>query len=167
MSKTNNSENKPRIYKADTHLQNKVGTGPLDEKAIERCQNVMNNNDVDFAPLAMEFLEKLENAIKSAIARKKSKEESIQEMTNAVMQLKANASTFHYTLIGNMANIMLSFLEGIQEIDNDAIAIVNAHHQTLKAIVLKKMSGDGGAIGKQMEDELKAACKRYFAKRMR
>ncbi|MCB1720984.1 MAG: hypothetical protein KDI11_04440 [Alphaproteobacteria bacterium] len=165
MSESNSSQNKVRVFKADKQLQQKVGTGPLDEAIVERCQDVMDRNDVDFAPLAMEFLGKLENAIKDVTAEKKSKEESVHEMTNAVMQLKANASTFHYNLIGNMANIMLSFLEGIQEIDNDAIAIVNAHHQTLKAIVLKKMSGDGGPIGKQMEDELKAACKRYFAKR--
>ena len=52
-----------KVIKASTNLQTKVGTGPLDEKTIERCQDVMDNNDVDFAPLAMEYLNKLEEAI--------------------------------------------------------------------------------------------------------
>lgn len=165
MPVTDSSDKDVKVFKADMALQGKIGTGPLDEKAVERAENVMENNDVDFAPLAMEYLDKLEAAIQGASSGSTEMGESVQNMTTPVMQLKANASTFKYNLIGNMANIMLSFLEGIKELDADAISIVAAHHQTLKAIVLKKMTGDGGPVGKQMEDELKAACKRYFAKR--
>ena len=152
-----------KVHKADASLQMKVGTGPLDEKTVERCQKVMDSNEVDFAPLAMEYLDKLENAIKNADSTEMNA--AIQNMTTPVMQLKANASTFHYNLIGNLANVMLSFLEAIKQLDEDALSIVAAHHQTLKVIVTKKMTGDGGPVGKQMEDELKSACKRYFAKR--
>jgi hypothetical protein len=154
-----------KVIKASTNLQTKVGTGPLDEKTIERCQDVMDNNDVDFAPLAMEYLNKLEEAITAVKSGSLSMKENVQAMTAPVMQLKANATTFKYSLIGNLANVMLSFLEGIKEIDGDVIAIVGAHHQTLKAIVLKKMSGDGGATGRVMEEELKGACARYFSKK--
>ena len=115
----------------------------------------------------MEYLNQLETAIEDAKNSDQSMKETLQSLTGPVMQLKANASTFKYDLIGNLANIMLSFLEAIQEMDDDAISIVAAHHQTLKAIVLKKMTGDGGPVGKQMEDELKGACKRYFLKRQK
>ena len=152
-----------RVHKADASLRMKVGTGPLDEKTIEKCQEVMDNNEVDFAPLAMEYLDKLEEAIGNA--DKVDMNTAIQNMTTPVMQLKANASTFHYNLIGNLANVMLSFLEAINEMDEDALSIVAAHHQTLKVIITKEMSGDGGVAGQQMEEELKNACKRYFTKR--
>lgn len=153
------------ILRANKSLQAKVGAGPLDERVVERCQKVMDSNTVDFAPLALEYLGKLEEAI--ALARNGSidMKQAVHDMTAPVMQLKANASTFKYTLIGSLANIMLSFLEAIKEMDSDVIAIVNAHHQTLKAIVLKKMTGDGGAVGKTMEEELKGACARYFSKK--
>jgi hypothetical protein len=154
-----------KVIKASAHLQAKVGTGPLDEKKVERAQDIMDNNDVDFTPLAMEYLNKLEEAIRISKTATLSMKENVQAMTSPVMQLKANASTFKYNLIGNLANVMLSFLEAIKEIDGDVIAIVGAHHQTLKAIVLKKMSGDGGATGRVMEEELKSACARYFSKK--
>ena len=156
-----------KVHKADKSLQARIGTGPLDDRVVERCQDVMDSNDVDFAPLAMEYLNQLETAIEDAKNSDQSMKETLQSLTGPVMQLKANASTFKYDLIGNLANIMLSFLEAIQEMDDDAISIVAAHHQTLKAIVLKKMTGDGGPVGKQMEDELKGACKRYFLKRQK
>ena len=154
-----------KVHSADKSLQARIGTGPLDERAVERSQKVMDNNTVDFAPMALEFLDELERAIAMCKKNDVLMEESIAAMTTPVMQLKANASTFRYNLIGNMANIMLSFLEAIQKLDEDAVAIVTAHHQTLKAIVTNKMAGDGGPVGQQMEDELKAACKRYFGKR--
>jgi hypothetical protein len=158
-------QNDVMIIKANMALQAKIGAGPLDEKVVERCQQVMENNTVDFAPLAMEYLDNLEAAIQNAKSGALDLKQATEEMTAPVMQLKANASTFKYNLIGNLANIMLSFLEAVKELDNDVIAIVGAHHQTLKAIILKKMSGDGGAVGKTMEEELKGACARYFSKR--
>lgn len=164
-SETQTAKKNIKVHKADKSLQARIGTGPLDEEALARSQNVMDTNTVDFAPMATEYLDNLEAAIKTAQNKETDMSEAIQGMTNPVMQLKANAATFQYDLVSNLANVMLSFLEAIKELDEDAISIVAAHHQTLKAIVLKKMTGDGGPAGKQMEEELRSACNRYFSKR--
>ncbi len=161
----NKEPNKPKIVKADTSLQQKIGTGKIDGRVIEECQTVIDNNDVDFAPLAQEYLDKLTVAIDKAKASDSGKAEAVHDLTAPVMQLKANATTFKYNLIGNLANVMLSFLEGIKELDRDAIAIIEAHQKTLTVIINKKMDGYGGAVGAQMEEELKKACDRYFAKK--
>lgn len=161
---TEKQPEKPRVIKANKTLQAKVGSGTINEGVIEKCQAVMDNNDVDFAPLAMEYLDKLNEAIKDAQKQNISTDEAVGNMTAPVMQLKANAPTFGYSLIGNLANVMLSFLESVKNLDSDAISIVIAHHKTLTAIVMKKMKGNGGAFGEQMESELKAACQRYFAR---
>jgi len=81
------------------------------------------------------------------------------------MTIKANAAMFNYDLITNLANVMLSFLESIKKLDKDVIEIVDAHHKTLTMIVLKKMKGDIGEPGKQLENELKGVCKRYFSRK--
>ena len=165
MQMSQNPESDVRVHKANKMLQAKVGTGKIDEKTVERCQKVMDNNDVEFAPVAKEFLDKLQVAIERTRKGELEKDDAVKAMTEPVMQLKANSSMFKYTLIGNLANVMLSFLEAVKDLDNDVIEIVAAHHQTLSAIVIKKMKGDGGAHGAQMESELKGACARYFAKR--
>lgn len=157
---------KAKVYKASNMLQQKIGTGPLDEKTVKRMQQAIDSNDVDFTPLGEQFLAQLEMAIEMArkvegndiSAYKKS-------LTEPVMQLKANAAIFHYHLIGNLANVMLSFLEALTTLDKDSIEIIQAHHTTLKAIIAKKMKGDGGEIGAQMVKELKDACARYYAKK--
>lgn len=156
---------KARIIKAAGLLQAKVGAGPMDERVVERCQTVMDSNTVDFAPLGMEYLEKLEKAIEQARQNPTDTQSAIQAMVEPVMQIKAHAPTFHYPLIGSLANIMLGFLENVKTLDADVIDITAAHHQTLSAIISKNMRGDGGPYGKQLEEELKSACQRYFEKR--
>jgi hypothetical protein len=156
---------KTRIMKASYMLQSKVGMGPVDEDAIKRSQEVMDGNSVDFGPMATEFLNELKEAVEKAKAGEDTPENLIKGMTGPVMQLKANAGMFKATLIGNLANIMLNFLESIDALDNDVIDIVNAHHTTLNLIISSSIEGDGGAYGAQFEKELKDACKRYFAKR--
>lgn len=110
-----------KVIKANYMLQAKVGAGPLDKNIVEECQKVMDQNDIDFVPLGLEYLEKLNSAIKSAKSGQASKNDAVVLMTSPVMQLKANAATFKYTLIGNLANVMLSFLESIKEIDEGVI----------------------------------------------
>ena len=156
------TEQKARVIKANYILQAKVGTGPLDARKVEACQRVMDNNDVDFAPLAQTYLNQLKITIEKVKTNDIELQQAIAEMTQPVMELKANAALFKYDLIGNLASVMLSFLEAVKSIDKTVIEIVDAHHKTLTAIILKKMKGDGGVHGKQLEMELRDACKRYF-----
>ena len=73
---------------------------------------------------------------------------------------------FKYDLVGNLTNIMLNFLETVEDFDDDVIDIVQAHEDTLRHIITNKIAGDGGEDGMRLQKELKDACKRYFAKRM-
>ena len=153
---------KARTIKANYILQAKVGSGPLDARRVEACQNVIDNNTVDFAPMAQQYLDQLKTAIDKAKTHDIDLQQAVNEMTRPVMELKANAALFRYDLIGNLASVMLSFLEAVKNLDATVIQIVEAHHQTLSAIIFKQMTGDGGAHGKQLEMELRDACKRYF-----
>lgn len=148
-------------------LKQKIGAGPLDPQLVERAQRVIEENNIDFAPLGLQFLTELSESLDNVEAHLNAdKFESQKRMlTEPVMELKANATIFHYSLVGNLAEIMLSFLESISEIDKDALSIVRSHHDSLKAIISNKMKGDGGSDGKIMMTELQDACSRYYKKR--
>lgn len=154
-----------KIIKANYRLQHKVGAGPLDQNAVKASQNVIENNVVDFQPLGLALLKKLEDGIALASDPAVTMQQMKDVLTTPVMELKANAAIFHYTLITNLANIVLSFLEAIKIMDVDAINIVSAHSKTLHMIIVRQMSGDGGEAGKQLATELQQACDRYYHKR--
>ncbi len=161
------TKKKTKTYKASLELQQRIGTGPLNPILIERAQRAIEENKIDFSPLGLQYLSELHEALESVEKNidPSKLEEQKRILTEPVMELKANATIFHYSLVGNLANIMLSFLESITEIDKDALSIVRGHHDSLKAIIGGKMTGDGGQNGQIMMNELKDACARYYKKR--
>ena len=158
------SEKEPRIVKANHLLQAKVGMGNIEEKKIRRSQKVMDNMAVDFTPMAEEYLGQLAAALEAVRQGDQPAARKIQLMTDPVMQIKANAAMFDYALVGVLANVMLNFLEALEDVDNDVLDIVDANHKTMRLLVSNKMKGDGGEYGKELQAELKDACRRYFTK---
>ncbi len=157
-----------KTYKAKADLQKKAGPGPLDMELVHRAQDAIDKNKIDFAPIGLKFLSKLEKGlgeIKSA--PQDNIDEDKKKLIGPVMELKANAKIFHYELVGNLAQIMLSFLETIEQLDKDALSIVGGHHDSLKAILGNNMKGDGGKDGQIMITELQDACNRYYKKRQK
>lgn len=155
---------KVEVIKANRDLKQRIGPGSLEESVLEKCETVMAENEVDFAPLAQTYLNELKTAIHKARQNPEQREAIRSEVIAPVMQLKANAGTFKYQLITKLANIMLGFVEAIPSVDATVIEIIDAHHKTLTAIITRKLTGDGGQAGQMMAQELEAACKRYFSK---
>lgn len=158
---------KARIMKASHMLQSKVGFGEVDKEAIERGEKVIEAiGEIDFAPLIGEYVSALGDAIQNWKSHKEDEDdhELHESITEPVMQLKGNAAMFNYELVGKLANIMLNFLEAIEKIDDEVIEILEAHEKTLQKIIQSNMRDDGGVDGQLLQDELREACKRYFAK---
>lgn len=156
------SSNAATVIRANYLLKAKVGSGTIDPIMIKRCQEIIDGNTFDFSPIAQELLINLADTIRKTKSLEISEKEAVHRMILSVMQLKANASIFHYELVGNLALIMLGFLEGLIKLDDTAIEIVAAHHRTLHTIITKKMKGNGGNHGRMLEKELKNACSRYY-----
>jgi hypothetical protein len=160
----------PRGYKEKTPanhvLQAKVGLGLVDEETLKRSQSIIEKNNFNFIPIANMFLGQLRDALNIARSEGHGNRRTIERLINPVMQIKANARVFRYDLLGNLAAIMLNFLESMNEIDSDIIDIVEAHHKTLTHIIVSEMHGEGGAIGKTLESELEDVCKRYTNSRI-
>lgn len=158
-------EKKANIIKANYQLQHKVGAGPIDVKQVKDMQQVIDKNEVDFFPLGLAILDRLQEGLGRASDPSVTMTQMKEFLIKPVMELKANAAIFKYDLIGNLANIMLHFLETISVMDKDAIEIVKAHHTSLHMIIVRKMSGNGGEAGKHLTAELQKACDRYYQKK--
>ncbi len=161
-------EDKPRrtkepeiVIKADKYLQQKIGTGQISPNLITKSETVMDETEIDFAPIAQSFLKEFKKAIDTAEKSKTPCEEIKEDITLSIMQLKANASTFKHDLIGELSGTTLEFLESTAEIDKTIIEILNAQHSTLSHLVNIDTKSDGGIAGEALKTELEEAYKRY------
>ncbi len=148
-------------------LKAKVGSGGLSEDILNKAQTLLENNSVDFMPLADIYLVSLMRGVDEARknAKDANKEMLIAQITYPAMQLKANGGMFHYHLVTRTADKLIQFLEVIEGPDEEALEIIGAFHTTIRAIVMGRITGDGGKYGQDLIDALNEACMRYFDKK--
>lgn len=153
------------IIPAQRELEGKAGFGEIDAQAVLQSQKIIDNNKIDFLPIATRFLEELEEALALAKAEKPDDrtKKSVERIYNPIMQLKANGIIFKYNLLGNLARIALEFLDKVNDLDDFVIMIIEAHAKTLRHLIERKTQGDGGEVGEAFEEELSKACDRYMA----
>jgi len=148
------------------HLKEKVGTGGVSDDILEKAQALLENNTVDFQPLADMYLNSLMKGIEVSKDSNASDDNEylISTMLYPAMQLKANGGMFHYPLVTDIADRLIQFLEVIDEPDLESIEIVLAFHTTMRAVVQGKIKGQGGDHGRELLKALNKACIRYFEK---
>lgn len=155
---------KAEFVKPDFALKNKVGSGGLSEDILTKAQALLENNAVDFLPLGEMYLNSLMRGIERAQRADENEdgESLITNMLYPAMQLKANGGMFHYQLVTKIADKLIQFLEVIEAPDSDALEIVLAFHTTMRAIIISKITGNGGRHGFELMQALDEACMRYF-----
>ena len=158
------SEKKAKFIKVENKIQKKAGYGEIPEVSVTRSEGLLFNNNVDFKDVATPILSNLRDTILLAREHPEKIDVLRQDLIKPIMELKANGAMFKYDLIGALASIMLSFLEHIIQLNNDALEIIEAHEKTLSLIVVKGIKGDGGLLGRQVTEELESACTRYYRK---
>lgn len=154
--------------RATNALAQKVGSGEIDEKRIEAAQKLVDANEIDFAEMAKPFLDQLQNAIKAA---KKAgaggdRGELLNGITFPIMNLKANAATFNYHVVGDVADTVMNFLDTVNTIDNEILVIADNLHKAITVVVMQKMSEKNPPGSMQLTGEFRDVCKRYMDKRM-
>lgn len=164
MSMTGEGHSEPRFIKPPNKLKQKVGNGGIDEALLEQGQHFIESTDLDFVPIAREFLEELTRYAEDAKSGKLKPEEGLEKIVQPVMQLKANGGMFRYQLVSDVADIALQFLENVDAINEDGLEVIRAHENAIQVIIGNKLRGDGGAEGYALVKELHEACKRYFVK---
>lgn len=154
--------NTPNIIKDKRQLEQKVGTGEVSILAIERSQKVIDENNIDFEPIARIHLDKLATSIRNMKNTDNFSAISCESLVYPIMQIKANARIFKYDLIGDLAGIMLNFMGNVNAIDEYILQIVEAHQNTVNHILNKKQKGKQGKTGQTLQEELDNACHRYL-----
>ncbi|MFA7277070.1 MAG: hypothetical protein WC043_09750 [Pseudobdellovibrionaceae bacterium] len=155
-----------RIIKATRDLQLKAGSGDILADHVRKAHIIMEANTIDFRDVSLEFLAKLKWALTTAKAELETTSDSvlINNLTQPIMELKANGQPFKFELVSVLANVMLGFLEHIHVLDKGVLEIIDAHCRTLETIIQKGIRGDGGQTGVLLKKELEEACNRYYAK---
>ncbi len=163
MSKVSD-EIKIKIYNASKVLQKKAGTGKVSAAKIKEAEKIIEDNTVNFVPIALDYLKDLNTAMETARKQKGEEKDRLHNITLPIMHLKSTGTVFKYPLVSELSDITLTFLETAKKLDQDVLAIVDAHRNLVQAILATEMKSSGGAKGKAMKAEMASVCDRYMKK---
>lgn len=155
---------KARFIPPSRELQLKVGRGMIDEKKIEEAQKIIDQNVIDFIPIARSNLDKLAMAIAAARAA----DDTIfyfEQIKQPIMNLKSCGSVFSYPLVSELTSIILDFFETLDRSDKSILEIAEALQKSIEVVVSLGLKGDGGDVGKVLSAEFRQVCRRYLLRR--
>lgn len=155
---------KARKIPASRELQARIGVGSVSEDIVDRAQNVIESNEVDFAPMAKIELENVKNVLNRVKSGEAESQAAIQEVSLPIMNLKANAATFNYPVISSIAGTVLSLLEEFDTFNKDLVTVVDNMHKAILVALMQNMRGEPGDAGKMLVNEFREVCKTYLLK---
>ena len=166
MTNENKKKRKPKFISPPNMLKTKVGTGGLSDKILDKAQKLLENNSIDFRPIAEMYLNNFQKAIERASYSSsfEADEDVLSDISYPILQLRANGKMFRYKLITKMAEQFLQFLNSIDRIDAKVIEIMQAFHTSMMVVVQGEITGDGGLEGQELQETLQDACDKYIRK---
>ncbi len=153
------------ILKANFALRMKIGKGGIAPKVLLACRRVMEENAFDFTPMARDILKTILSEIEKLQANKRSHEEALSTLRIQVMQFKANAATFRYPLLSEIAHKLLDFLDEINELDASAIEIIMAFHDTAEKLLVRRDENRTDPRTRRIPEEFEKAFARYWKRK--
>ena len=135
------------------------GAAEIPMDLLEEAEQQLERAALDFTTWALEYLAKLMDLCTEAILAGEGvgREKIFAEINLLALELRGQGGTFGYPLISTFGKMLYdSTSEGCREDDN-AVEIVKAHIDAMRAVLREKIAGDGGAVGRALLASLQKA----------
>lgn len=149
----------------DNMLKKKVGQGGFSEAVLVRAQSKIDNNTIDFRPVARDYSQAIAKLLKGLRAASViDSVEAIELIMYPVMQLRAQGSMFKYPSITKISHVLMDCLDNVTIVDGDVLDLVEGYHKSLNAMIALQIKSENDKAARDLTHALSAACARYEAK---
>ena len=141
------------------------GPGEIPANLIEEAEEQLQRASVEFSDWALGYLAKLSDLCTEALMQPGRREQHFEEINLLAHELRGQGGTFGYPLISIFGKMLYDVTgEGCREDDN-AVEIVKAHIDTMRAVLREKIAGDGGKLGRELLKSLRAVIDKHTPKK--
>lgn len=153
-----------KVIKKKNLLKEKVGEGGFSEESIKRAQQAIEENDVDFTPIAEKYLSAIKGALKANEDRQNHKE-LYGQLLDSLTQLRAQGALFHFSSITALTDIVVDLLDSLHQVDATIIEIVTAYEKSARVVLIKNIRDQNDVTCASICGELKKVCENYKERR--
>ncbi len=133
------------------------GPAEMPTDLLEEAEEQLKRAALDFTTWAQDYLKKLSDLCAEALMQESRRSKYFFEINLLALELRGQGGTFGYPLISTLGKMLYdTTVEDCPE-DNNAVEIVKAHIDTMRAVLREKISGDGGKLGRELLASLRQA----------
>lgn len=147
-------------------LKDKVGglgssePGEIPNDLLAEAESALERAALDFTEWAQGYLKKLSALCDDALGQETGRRKYFDEINLLAHELRGQGGTFGYPLISVFGKMLYDVTGSECREDDNAVEIVKAHIDAMRAVLRDKVSGDGGKIGRELLASLKAAIRK-------
>jgi hypothetical protein len=152
-----------KIIIPKNELKKKVGNGGFKEESINKAQTAIDENVVDFKPIAAEYLQNIRAALAN-FDKDQDSDRLYSGLLDQLTQLRAQGAMFHYSAITAITDVVVDLLDSLQSVDSKIIEIVNAYEKCASILIKSEVKQETSPICLTLTNEIKSVCLKYKQK---
>lgn len=153
-----------KLVTPKNRLKEKVGDGGFNQEDIQKAQQSIEENDIDFVPIATNYLRLVREAL-DRHTKSQNKSDLYSDLLDQLTQLRAQGSLFHYPSITDLTDTVVDLLDSLNSIDDTIIEIIVAYEKSANILLSSEIKQADNPVCLALVKELQAVCNRYKAKK--
>lgn len=155
-------------FRLPNHLKEKAGgmgmsgPGDLPLEFLHEAEEQLQRATLDFTEWAHDYLKKLSFLCDKAVKSSGGRSEVFEEINLLAHELRGQGGTFGYPLITTFGKMLYETTGKSCRKDDNAVEVVKAHIDAMRAVLRDKVSGDGGKIGRDLQQSLEIAVEKLM-----
>ncbi len=153
MPNENAAQSSGEVIPPSDELTRKVrvgGPGAVDDMVLQRAEKVVEDMAEDYLEWVKEDLDKLQGAIESGASNPEEWKTHVDAAFHISHDMKGQGGSFDYMLVTAIAKQLCDFLEQIDKFGAKEVATAKLHVDALRLVLGKRLTGDGGKVGRQL-----------------
>ncbi|MBL6933554.1 MAG: response regulator, partial [Rhodospirillales bacterium] len=140
------------------------GPGELPLKFLDEAEEQLQRAALDFTEWAHDYLKRLSSLCVKALGGAGNRRAYFEEINLLAHELRGQGGTFGYPLITIFGKMLYDTTGKNCCEDDNAVEIVKAHIDAMRAVLRDKVSGDGDKIGRELRLSLETAVDKLTSK---
>jgi CheY-like chemotaxis protein len=135
--------------------------GEMPANILEEAEAEMEKAATDFTDWAGGYLAKLSGYCEEAMTKSDGRRKYFNEINLLAHELRGQGGTFGYPLMSTFGKMLYDVTGSECREDDNALEIVKAHIDAMRAVLREKIAGSGGKIGQELRKSLEAAVDKH------
>jgi len=161
-----------RYYRRKNSLREKtVGLGKIsnddigfDEDAMAAAIAALDEMAEDYPDWVAGLIDKLSEQHRRCVDSPEQRKSYFEIINSIAHDMRGQGGTFGYQLISDFADALYFFTHAQAGMSDNHVEIIKAHVDAMRVVIKNRINGDGGEVGKELQNGLEAAIKKYSKK---